>query len=137
MHIRRAAGLAFKNALAARVSILTTASLLADPSQDQINQSALTQRWLELPDTASAPLKQSLLSTLGSPNHPIGAVAAQCVSAVAAIELPVEKWPELIPSLLDFVGHQDNTGLRVNTLTAVGYVCEVTVSDQCLDGIYV
>ncbi|KAK4686304.1 importin subunit beta-1, partial [Tremellales sp. Uapishka_1] len=109
-HIRNAAGLAFKNALAAR---------------DAINQPALSQRWLALPDSATAPLKQSLLATLGSPQTRAGAVAAQCVSAVAAIELPEQKWPDLIGSLLEFVSNQENTGLRVATLQAVGYICEV------------
>ena len=60
--------------------------------------------------------------------HPWVSPAAQCVSAIAAIELPVGKWPELIPQLLEFVQNQDNTGLRVNTLQAVGYICEVIVS---------
>ncbi|ORY27809.1 importin beta-1 subunit (Karyopherin beta-1 subunit) [Naematelia encephala] len=110
IHIRRAAGLAFKNALASR---------------DTVNQSPLSQRWLALPDSATNPLKHSILSTLGSPQHAAGGVAAQCVSAIAAIEVPVQRWPELIPNLLQFVGDQDNVGLRVNTLQAVGYVCEV------------
>ena len=92
-----------------------------------MNQGALSERYLALPDDATAPLKQSLLSTLGSPQIAAGGVAAQCVSAVAAIELPVQKWPELIQTLLEFVGNQDNTGLRVNTLQAVGYVCEIIV----------
>ncbi|WWC67728.1 uncharacterized protein I206_101640 [Kwoniella pini CBS 10737] len=110
LNVRYAAGLAFKNAIAAR---------------DSINQPQLTERWLALPDSATAPLKQSTLSTLGSPQHRAGAVAASCVSAIAAIELPVNKWPELIPQLLEFVGNQENQGLRVSTLQAVGFICEV------------
>ncbi|WRT64981.1 uncharacterized protein IL334_001922 [Kwoniella shivajii] len=110
MDVRYAAGLAFKNAIAAR---------------DAVNQPVLTERWLALPDNATAPLKQSVLSTLGSSQHRAGAVAATCVSAIAAIELPVNKWSELIPSLLEFVGNQENVGLRVSTLQAVGFICEV------------
>ncbi len=100
--------------------------------QDQVNQGALSERWAALPDSATAPLKQSLLTTLGSPQHAAGAVAAQCVSALAAIELPLQKWPELIQTLLEFVGNQENTGLRVNTLQAIGYVCEVIVGVNSL-----
>jgi importin subunit beta-1 len=96
--------------------------------QDAINQPALSERWLALSDNATAPLKNSLLSTLGSAQTRASGVAAQCVSAVAAIELPVYKWPELIGTLLEFVGNAENTGLRVATLQAVGYVCEVIVS---------
>ncbi|XAO21794.1 hypothetical protein I312_100550 [Cryptococcus bacillisporus CA1280] len=114
LDVRYAAGLAFKNAIAAR---------------DAINQPVLSERWLALPESATNPLKHLSLSTLGSPQHRAGAVAAQCVSAIAAIELPVGKWPELIPQLLEFVQNQDNTGLRVNTLQAVGYICEVIRPD--------
>lgn len=57
--------------------------------------------------------------------------AAQVVSAVAAIELPVDQWPELIGQLLEFVGNQENTGLRVATLQTIGYICEV-VTPQVL-----
>lgn len=97
----------------------------------------LSERWLALPESATNPLKHLSLSTLGSPQHRAGAVAAQCVSAIAAIELPVGKWPELIPQLLEFVQNQDNTGLRVNTLQAVGYICEVIVSRHDLSNICV
>ncbi|OCF37529.1 importin subunit beta-1 [Kwoniella heveanensis BCC8398] len=109
-NVRYAAGLAFKNGIAAR---------------DAVNQPVLSERWLALPDTATQPLKQSVLSTLGSPQRRAGTVAATCVSAIAAIELPVGKWQELIPQLLEFVGNQDNQGLRVSTLQAVGFICEV------------
>ncbi|TYJ54307.1 hypothetical protein B9479_005066 [Cryptococcus floricola] len=108
--VRYAAGLAFKNGIAAR---------------DIVNQAALTERWLSLPDSATEPLKHLTLSTLGSPQQRAGAVAAQCVSAMAAIELEVGKWTDLIPQLLEFVQNQENTGLRVSTLQAVGYICEV------------
>ena len=100
--------------------------------QDEVNQAALSERYLSLSESATAPLKQTLLSTLGSPQHAAGAVAAQCVSAVAAVELPAGRWPELIGLLLEFVQNQDNVGLRINTLQAVGYVCEVIVSVSTL-----
>lgn len=110
------------------VSFLPITNCSQDISQDAINQPVLSERWLALPESATNPLKHLSLSTLGSPQLRAGAVAAQCVSAIAAIELPVGKWPELIPQLLEFVQNQDNTGLRVNTLQAVGYICEVIVS---------
>jgi importin subunit beta-1 len=93
-----------------------------------VNQPALSARWLALPESATAPLKQSILSTLGSPVQRAGAFAAQVVSAIAAIELPAQKWPELIPTLLEFVQNQENTLLRVSTLQAVGFICEIIVS---------
>ncbi|WVQ84051.1 hypothetical protein IAT38_006196 [Cryptococcus sp. DSM 104549] len=110
MDVRYAAGLAFKNSIAAR---------------DAVNQPALSERWLALPESATTPLKQSTLSTLASPQTRAGAVASQCVAAIAAIELPASRWPELIPQALEFVQNQENQGLRVNTLQTIGYICEV------------
>lgn len=96
--------------------------------QDIVNQPDLSARWLSLPDAATAPLKQSVLSTLGTQVNAAGRPAAQCVAAIGAIELPAGKWQELIPSMLEFVQNQDNTLLRVNTLQAIGYLCEIMVS---------
>ena len=125
--------MAFKNSLAARVSFSASPlRAVAEFVQDLANQSVLTEKWLALSDEATAPLKQSLLSTLGSQQSAAGAVAAQCVSAVAAIELKAGKWQDLIPTLLQFVGNQDNVRLKVNTLQAIGYICEVIVSCDVL-----
>lgn len=93
--------------------------------QDVVNQPALSDRWMALPEDVRKPLKHILLQTLGSPVHKAAFVSAQGVAAVAAIELPRGDWPELIGQLLEFVGNQENTGLRIATLQAVGYVCEV------------
>jgi importin subunit beta-1 len=71
-----------------------------------------------------------ILQTLGSPVARAGGVAAQAVSAIAAIELPTNMWPELIGSMLGFVNDQNNTLLRISTLQAFGYVCEVIVSGR-------
>lgn len=96
--------------------------------QDEINQPELTARWLALPAEARNPIKLTILQTLGSPTARAGAVAAQAVAAIAAIELPVDIWPELIGTMLEFVNNQENTLLRISTLQAFGYVCEVIVS---------
>jgi hypothetical protein len=96
--------------------------------QETIHQSALTERWLALPAEVTAPVKQSLLSTLGTQNRQVGNVVAQCVSAVAMVELPAEKWVELMPALLQFAQDQDNVQLRVSTLVTLGFICEVIVS---------
>jgi importin subunit beta-1 len=74
------------------------------------------------------PLKQSILATLSSTAPQVGPGAAQCVSAVAAVELPKGRWQDLIPQLIQFAQNQENTALRVHTLQTIGYICEVIVS---------
>lgn len=64
---------------------------------------------------------------LGSPVSRVGTVAAQVVSAIAAVELPQGHWSEVIEILLGFVNNQANTNLRVATLQAIGFICESIV----------
>jgi len=73
-------------------------------------------------------VKEQALRTLGSPVVRAGSVAAQVVSAIAVVELTNGEWPELIKILLQFVGDAENAGLRINTLQALGFICESVVS---------
>jgi importin subunit beta-1 len=73
-------------------------------------------------------IKQESLSTLGSPSAKAGGVAAQVVAAIAAVELPHDRWPELIGSLLGFVNNpQAASNLKISTLQAIGFICEAIV----------
>ena len=53
--------------------------------------------------------------------------AALCVAKVAALELPQQAWPELLPALLANMNSQDS-GLKQATLATLGYVCEEVVA---------
>lgn len=72
-------------------------------------------------------IKEASLITLASPQPRAGAVAAQVVSAIAAVELPVGQWPDLIEILLGFINTSDDTNLKIATLQAIGYICETIV----------
>ncbi len=61
---------------------------------------------------------------LASPAGKVGTVAAQVVSAIAAVELPQGHWMDVIGILLGFVSDQSNTSLRVATLQTIGFTCE-------------
>jgi importin subunit beta-1 len=77
-----------------------------------------------------AKIKQDSLIALGSSSKQIGTVAAQVVSAMASVELPVDQWHELIELLLGFM-NQVNPNLRVATLQAIGFICEAIVCIVC------
>jgi importin subunit beta-1 len=72
-------------------------------------------------------IKEASLLTLASPQPRAGAVAAQVVSAIAAVELPVGQWPDLVEILLGFINTSDDTNLKIATLQAIGYICETIV----------
>ncbi|CAE6410786.1 unnamed protein product [Rhizoctonia solani] len=108
--IRNAAALNIKNAIVAR---------------DANRQQELNEKWLALPQETRNGVKHGAMTTLGSPQPRAGTFAAQVISAIAAIEVPAEQWPDLITQLLTFASDGSNVGLRMNALTAIGQICEV------------
>ncbi|CAK5271145.1 unnamed protein product [Mycena citricolor] len=109
LHVRNAAGLALKNALTAR---------------DLIRQADYANRWMALPNDAKQKVKSDALLTLASTSQKAGAFASQVVAAIAAVELPLNHWGDLIELLLGFVNTQNNVNLRIATLQTIGYICE-------------
>lgn len=107
-HVRNAAGIALKNAFTSR---------------DEARLSEVTTRWLNVPDEYKVKVKTDALNALSSPTSRVGAVAAQVVAAIAAIELPHGQWGDLITNLLNAVNTGDlNT--KVATLQCIGFICE-------------
>ncbi|CDO70451.1 hypothetical protein BN946_scf184999.g92 [Trametes cinnabarina] len=108
-HVRNAAGLALKNSLSAR---------------EIARQTDYANRWLALDEGTRNKVKQDALMALASTAGKVGTVAAQVVSAIAAVELPHGQWMNVITTLLGFVSEQSSTNLRVATLQAIGFICE-------------
>ncbi|RGB30737.1 armadillo-type protein [Rhizophagus diaphanus] len=109
--IRSAAGIALKNTLT---------------SSEASRRNEMVQRWLLVDEATRQQIKQTVLSTLASPDTRAATTAAQVVSAIGAIELPADnnQWPDLMKHLLENVTSTDNSHLKIATLTAIGYICE-------------
>ncbi|RAL59062.1 hypothetical protein DID88_008980 [Monilinia fructigena] len=106
--VRAAAGIALKNAFTAREYAL---------------QRELQDKWLQVdPDTRKR-VKDSTLQALSSNNNQAGQTAAQVISSIAAIELPRDQWPELMPALVRNVG-EGTDHLKQASLTTLGFICE-------------
>ena len=61
--------------------------------------------------------------------------AAQCVAYIAAMEIPQNLWPEVIPTLVANVTNMQATeALKESSLEALGYICEELVSGSCSQG---
>lgn len=95
--------------------------------QESARQQEYSNRWLALDQDTKGKIKQDSLMTLGSTTQRAGGVAAQVVSAIAAVELPAAAWPDLIELLLSFVNNPDNVNLRIATLQTIGFICETIV----------
>ena len=71
---------------------------------------------------------QQLLAALATSQTQVGATVAQCISAIAQAELPMNLWPSLIPALLHNATDPASTPqLKQNTLECIGYICEEIV----------
>ncbi|KAI0092262.1 armadillo-type protein [Irpex rosettiformis] len=109
-HVRNAAGLALKNAISAK---------------ETTRQQEYSARWLAIDAPMRKQIKDRALHALASSNGKVGQVAAQFIAAIAAVELPVGQWQELIDTLLGFMNDQSSHAqLRIATLQAIGYICE-------------
>ncbi|KAG0031278.1 karyopherin beta [Podila clonocystis] len=105
---RMAAGLALKNALTAR---------------DSSRREEMSQRWLSIDQDVRGQIKTLVLTTLGTSDIRSGVVSAQVVAAIAAIELPIGQWTDVIHQMLQNL-QTENTNLKQCTLQAIGFVCE-------------
>lgn len=103
------------------------ADRLYSGSQEQARANEAALRWQNTPEEYKAKVKQDVLTALASQTSRVGAVAAQVLAAIAAIELPNQQWPDLINLLLSFVNNADNVNLRIATLQSIGYICETIV----------
>lgn len=108
-HIRTAAGIALKNAFSAREYALLR---------------EVQQRWMQQVDlNVKKNVKDLALQTLGSRDGRAGQSAGQFIASIAAIEIPRNEWPELMPALVQNVG-EGGDHLKQASLTTIGYICE-------------
>ena len=108
-HIRTAAGIALKNAFSAR---------------EYARLREVQQRWVQQIDAnVKKSVKELAIQTLASQDGRAGQSAGQFIASIAAIEIPRNEWPELMPALVQNVGTGD-AKLKQASLTTIGYICE-------------
>lgn len=107
--MRQSAALALKNAFFAH---------------DTLKAQEVSQKWLQ---GVSPEIKQRIkglaVQTLASPHLKTAKDAAQFVAVIAAIEIPVNQWPELLDTLVSNVGQGSSTQKQASLVT-IGYICE-------------
>jgi len=108
--VRQLAGLLVKNALVAK---------------DETLQKERIQRWMALDGNMRESVKQPLLSAIRSPEPLVSRVAAQAAAEIAAIEIPYNQWPAILPSILENIqSPQSSDAIRISSLECLGYTCE-------------
>ena len=113
-HIRTAAGLSLKNAFSAR---------------EHVRLHELQDKWINQVDsTVKDQVKALALKTIGAKDARAGQSAAQFIASVAAIEIPRNQWPQLMPTLVNNVEEGDAHAKQAS-LTAIGFICETEDSE--------
>mmetsp|Transcript_33096 Transcript_33096/g.87373 ORF Transcript_33096/g.87373 Transcript_33096/m.87373 type:complete len:871 (-) Transcript_33096:190-2802(-) len=119
---RQLAGLYLKNMLTA---------------EDEAIKEQKKERWITAVQAADkTTIRASLLNNLLDANKTVRHTAAQCIGAVAAIDVPRAEWPELVPAFGQVVTSPDLTeDKKESTLEACGYMCEeLEVGDLDVNG---
>ena len=92
---------------------------------DAAKDKQLKKQWFAIDDAGRAQIKSLALETvIRSQNHQARKTAAQVVSAVAVAELPLNRWPELLPALLAAVQPPSDSACKAAALLSLGYLCE-------------
>ena len=84
----------------------------------------MQQRWAQQIDgNVKHQVKMLALNTLKSQDGRAGQSAGQFIASIAAIELPRNQWPELMPTLVENVGSGEDR-LKQSSLVTIGFICE-------------
>lgn len=109
-----AAGLALKNSFSAR---------------EYVRLREVQARWLQqLDNSVKTTIRAHALKALGSADSGTGTQAAQFVASIAAMEMPRNLWPELMPQLVQNVGEGPDH-LKQASLNTIGFICEMQDGD--------
>ncbi|OAG29277.1 importin subunit beta-1 [Nematocida displodere] len=88
--------------------------------RDEVNA-----RWMSLPEGARVLFKQRLLDSLKVCSGRIGDIIAQCLSAVAKVEVVNGRWPDVFKDLIAIYSQTvplTNT-VKKNVIDAIGHLC--------------
>eukprot|EP00889_Picochlorum_renovo_P003422 jgi/Picre1/30452/NNA_005816.t1 len=106
---RKLSGLVLKNAL---------------DSRDSAKKDEQASRWMGLPENVRLQTKESLLVALEAPEMDIGHTSALVIAKVAAIEIPKNQWPQLVPKVLTNADQGAPLNVRQSSIEVLGYLCE-------------
>ena len=101
--------------------------------KNAINDLGTKDMWLNADVETKKSIKNMLMSTLASDNKKVRKGAAQAVSAIANVELPLGEWPEII-ALLSANALGENIYSKLGSLETLEFIWEELESSH-LEGI--
>lgn len=84
--------------------------------------------WISLPQSITSKIKALVLESILSPVASVRGASCQVIAKLGRVELPCQRWPELLPYLIRLVQNNSDSEMSVmykrSSLTALGYLCE-------------
>ncbi|OII74843.1 importin karyopherin [Cryptosporidium ubiquitum] len=84
--------------------------------------------WISLPQNVTSKIKALVLESILSPVASVRGASCQVIAKLGRVELPCQRWPELLPYLIRLVQNNSDSEMSViykrSSLTALGYLCE-------------
>eukprot|EP01120_Amphizonella_sp_Union-15-10_P015920 TRINITY_DN8277_c0_g1_i1.p1 TRINITY_DN8277_c0_g1~~TRINITY_DN8277_c0_g1_i1.p1 ORF type:complete len:613 (-),score=123.77 TRINITY_DN8277_c0_g1_i1:802-2640(-) len=95
-------------------------------AKDALTRKNLTERYLnQVDDNTKNFVKNASLQLLTDPIREVRTTSAQVIAKISLIELPRDRWPELIPLLLNNMTNPETSDdLKQSTLETLGFICE-------------
>jgi importin subunit beta-1 len=97
---------------------------LGATTTEEEKRNELFKGWLDIDPNARAQIKQVVMSGFASNNSEARRAAAQSITQIGLIELPLGQWPDLIALLLNNMTQRAPDQIREATLETLGFICE-------------
>lgn len=81
-------------------------------------------RWIGLSPDSKQKIKEIAMKVLLSGDEKMTSSIPQLVSTIATIELPMDAWPDLIPTIIENTQSDKPTQVKRSCLLTIGYICE-------------
>ena len=108
--VRQLAGIVLKNAIS---------------GTEPLTDAKKREKWVQLPQDVLASIRSLVLSVLQSPCEEARSAACQVIAKVARLDLACNKWPELLPFLMQLILNRETPSpYKRAGVTAVGYLCD-------------
>ncbi|KAH8741070.1 importin/karyopherin [Cryptosporidium ryanae] len=84
--------------------------------------------WISLPSHITSKIKSLVLESILSPVPSVRGASCQVIAKLGRLELPCQRWPELLPYLIRLIQNSSNNEVSAvykrSSLIALGYLCE-------------
>lgn len=111
------------NEATSKTARLLAALTIKNTLKNATHRPHLEHLWPTIDPAFKSQIRSFTLSTLASLDKDIRNAAAQAVSAIAVLDIPLNSWPEILSILVTNAGNS-NPSYKQASIITLGYICE-------------